>query len=252
MGNLTLSIARGDAILLPRLFAAIERARRGLIREWSLSNTTLEQVFLQLCLQNTTVNYAPERQDVSHDMCPMCRMRRREPTLLRTLAGVIIVVPDSLCQPCASGASPSYAIEEGDGVQASGDRARTHYLLTHAQRKAVMGFIEDLPILPVGVSAGGEGKHSDEENQHQNQQDIPPPPTPDTDASIPIPMHPQQVHGQEGQNGNGSPTSSPPLQDVFSLHVVGSPSTQVNSSSPCVICFVYHSPTITFCNLAPN
>lgn len=52
-GYLSVSIAKGDVQLLPRFFQWLERSSQAkkLLKEWSISNTTLEQVFLLLCVQ---------------------------------------------------------------------------------------------------------------------------------------------------------------------------------------------------------
>ena len=52
-GYLSVSVAKGDVQLLPRFFQWLERSSQAkkLLKEWSISNTTLEQVFLLLCVQ---------------------------------------------------------------------------------------------------------------------------------------------------------------------------------------------------------
>lgn len=126
-------------MLLPRLFTWLETSRKAasLVREWSISNTTLEQVFLLLCIQNTEVNYVDRRNEPDESRCTMCRERPKETALLRTLTGQIIVIPSSICSQCSSGNS-QYIVSEEEGLSACGDPLRVNALLTKVQTKAAL------------------------------------------------------------------------------------------------------------------
>lgn len=52
-GLVSVAVQKNDTRGLPRLFAWIEQSARAaqVLKEWSISNTTLEQVFLMLCVQ---------------------------------------------------------------------------------------------------------------------------------------------------------------------------------------------------------
>lgn len=61
-GNTSVSIQRSAVQGIPRLFNSL-MAEDGLIKEWGLSDTTLEEVFLRLAAQNREVNAEIEGQD---------------------------------------------------------------------------------------------------------------------------------------------------------------------------------------------
>lgn len=105
-GFVSIDVQRDDIRGLPRLFKWLEQSRnaRRLVREWGISNTTLEQVFLMLCIQNTEVNYVERREDDQRNtLCPMCRQRQKTNVLMRNVTGSLMIVPSSLCGECANG-----------------------------------------------------------------------------------------------------------------------------------------------------
>lgn len=127
-GGVTVSVVRDDILGLPRLFTWLENIRRTpavgidaslglpsappvvsstalsassalpqsttvspIVREWRVSNTTLEQVFLLLCVQNTELNYvdpAKALMQQNNALCPMCRTRPRNNVTLRRWKGI--------------------------------------------------------------------------------------------------------------------------------------------------------------------
>lgn len=109
--TLSVAVPRGDLRGFPRLFSWLENSKRAaqLVKEWGVSNTTLEEVFLQLCIQNREINYTGADSDGADEstifmLCPMCRMNRRSDVVcLRSTSGQLMAVPDALCEECASG-----------------------------------------------------------------------------------------------------------------------------------------------------
>ena len=145
-GCVTITIGQTDVLRLPKLFAWLERSKLAakVVREWSISNTSLEQVFLRLCVQNEEVNsgYATiddillEEED---RLCPMCRVNNKGPVLLKTLAGSHIIVPNSVCVECSQ-TNPHYILNAADAQMAeecdSDSLLQLNALLTNAQKRA--------------------------------------------------------------------------------------------------------------------
>lgn len=106
---LNVNVPRGDLRGFPRLFSWLEGSKKAalLVKEWGISNTTLEEVFLQLCMQNKEINYtgnATNSERSAYRTCPMCRTRQRDNLVcLRSPNGHLMAVPDSLCSECAAG-----------------------------------------------------------------------------------------------------------------------------------------------------
>jgi hypothetical protein len=106
--TLTVTVPRDDVMGFPRLFSWLEKSPRAaaIVKEWGITNTTLEEVFLHLCAQNKEINYVdPEiAQGMGEkSICPMCRLRKKATVVcMRTLSGHTMLVPDSLCFQCAS------------------------------------------------------------------------------------------------------------------------------------------------------
>ena len=65
-GNIAVSIPRHAVSGIPRLFQKLMPSDGAphLISEWGISNTTLEEVFLRLCSQNSNINAIAE--DISN------------------------------------------------------------------------------------------------------------------------------------------------------------------------------------------
>lgn len=107
---MTVTVPKINVIGLPRLFTWLESSRRAqiIVKEWGVSNTTLEQVFLLLCIQNTEINLgmAPntsegDRNQRKENLCPMCNIRPREHVVLRNMNQEMIVIPNSICWECS-------------------------------------------------------------------------------------------------------------------------------------------------------
>ena len=114
---MNVTVPKINAIGLPRLFTWLESSRRAstMIKEWGVSNTTLEQVFLMLCIQNTEINMGFDPSQTSNgngnnnnnnreqkeNLCPMCHIRPRENVILRNMNQETIVIPDSICWECS-------------------------------------------------------------------------------------------------------------------------------------------------------
>jgi ABC-type multidrug transport system ATPase subunit len=136
-GICTISVGRGDVRSLPRLFAWLEGSKVSvaMVKEWAVSNTTLEQVFLTLCMQNNQVNFngadasaALEVQQLK--MCPMCGARPREAIIMRRFGGKgttkseVMALPDSVCRQCSL-ENDFYTVSESDAAEALGDPSGT-------------------------------------------------------------------------------------------------------------------------------
>jgi hypothetical protein len=238
-GSIAIGVSRRDIMHLPRLFAWLETSRKAasLVREWSISNTTLEQVFLQLCIQNTEVNYVDRRNEADESMCAMCRERPKETALLRTLTGQIIIIPNSICSQCSSGNS-HYVVSEEEGLSAGGDPMRVNALLTKIQTKAALdmaqaALIEQSSILedegsgtelttlyPLLITSEGD-EHtqlcSDEERKSTSG------------YASGVGFASESLRGASGPGRRGGALVS---EDPFKRVVGGSPSTQVRRSLP--------------------
>ena len=84
-GAVTIGVGRGSGERLAA-FLRVLQSERDL--EWSISNSTLEEVFLKLCTLNEGVN-----TEVAKDtMCRVCFIKKTEPVTLFTRAGVKILV----------------------------------------------------------------------------------------------------------------------------------------------------------------
>jgi hypothetical protein len=143
-GCVTITIGQTDVLRLPKLFAWLERSKLAakVVREWSISNTTLEQVFLRLCVQNEEVNdgYSSIEDILLQEedrLCPMCRVNNKGPVLLKTLAGHHIIVPNSICVECSK-SNQHYIVNEDDVTMAGecDDMMQLNAILTKAQKRA--------------------------------------------------------------------------------------------------------------------
>lgn len=143
-GCVTITIGQTDVLRLPKLFAWLERSKLAarVVREWSISNTTLEQVFLRLCVQNEEVNEGFSNIDdillqEEDRLCPMCRVNIKGPVLLKTLAGNHIIVPNSVCVECTKN-NQHYIVSDDDVAMAGecDDMLQLNTILTKAQKRA--------------------------------------------------------------------------------------------------------------------
>jgi ABC-type multidrug transport system ATPase subunit len=124
---MTVTVPKINLIGLPRLFSWLESSRRAqeMVKEWGVSNTTLEQVFLLLCVQNTEINLGVSSDPAAgggggggggdrENLCPMCNIRPREHVILRNLNQEMIVIPNSICWECSVN-NPHYKIHSNNG-----------------------------------------------------------------------------------------------------------------------------------------
>lgn len=122
--SIAVTVPRDDVRGLPRLFSWLEKSDRAaqIVVEWGVSNTTLEQVFLLLCVQNTEINTSvvDARDEARRRICPMCGTRQKETVFMRSRHGVLMVVPESVCWACSEN-NPNYIITEEDAQYALED-----------------------------------------------------------------------------------------------------------------------------------
>ena len=65
---LTVSVPKRMVSFIPSFFKALEDDSSDLVKEWGISNTTLEEVFLRLAAQNKQVNSSLEAGTISEDV----------------------------------------------------------------------------------------------------------------------------------------------------------------------------------------
>lgn len=140
-GVLAVGVVKEDLGGLARLFQWLEVSRRAklAVREWGISNTTLEQVFLMLCVQNTEVNYVdPGRQtnENQHALCPMCRTRYRSSVIVRVWPPAPRDADDDDGENSLEMRSPLIAL--ADSVCSECARGNKHYFLTEAQAQSAV------------------------------------------------------------------------------------------------------------------
>ena len=124
-GAVTIALKRDQLRNVPLLFRWIEGAlskdpasaagggggKGELLKEWSISNSTLEEVFLRLCAADKVVNAGVEavveasraEEDERLRKCAVCHTRPVSVVTLYTAGGVPVVLPNVLCGPCAWG-----------------------------------------------------------------------------------------------------------------------------------------------------
>ena len=112
-GAVTIGLKRSQLKNVPLLFkwidAAVGTAGTELLKEWSISNSTLEEVFLRLCAADTTVNAAVDdavdntREDGGIRKCVVCLTRPVNVVTLFTSTGIPVVLPNVMCYPCSFG-----------------------------------------------------------------------------------------------------------------------------------------------------
>jgi len=107
-GYLTLSLAERNALFLPRLFQWLQANTGGGVKEWGLSNATLEQVFLRLSAQNQGVNITSNRD--GSNACILCG-KPTDRCIVRTHdTRVSFLLGDVICNDCAK--SPPFLSRE--------------------------------------------------------------------------------------------------------------------------------------------
>ena len=144
-GEILVTVPKGDIRGLPRLFQWLESSARAVsvVKEWGVSNTTLEQVFLMLCVQNKEINYnansLTENEVMQQKICPICHVFMKETVFMRNIGGQVMLLPESVCSSCAVGnAGVHYYVDEAEAIalQALPERAeRMSAMLAAAQTK---------------------------------------------------------------------------------------------------------------------
>jgi hypothetical protein len=157
------TVPKNNLMGLPRLFAWLEKSPRAaaVVKEWGVSNTTLEQVFLMLSAINTDTNVGNVNGDemvlAKQNLCPMCRTRKKSVVFMRTMSSETMLLPDSLCWTCAERNS-DFVVDE-DTVQrtlsAEDDRdIEMARLLQAAQSRAEASATEHILALENGEEEG--------------------------------------------------------------------------------------------------
>ena len=93
-GLLSAAVVRDDVRGLARLFAWVEQSSRAkkMIKEWGISNTTLEEVFILICAQNADAQISDEQEGMSGQegdnaistrLCPMCHQKQRSAVVMK-------------------------------------------------------------------------------------------------------------------------------------------------------------------------
>ena len=219
-GVVAVGVVKEDLGGLSRLFQWLERSRRAkaAVREWGISNTTLEQVFLMLCVQNTEVNYVDPGRQASQNqqaLCPMCRARLRASVVVRVWPPAaqaastaldhksnsvesepLIALADSVCAECAAGNRHFLLTEEQalraardssgavmsaliEAARASSELAKSEALLAGYEAEAEMKLgDEEEDENDVRIGRGAEGGAQQQETERLLQPQQAPPPSP--------------------------------------------------------------------------
>ncbi|TPX73305.1 hypothetical protein CcCBS67573_g05432 [Chytriomyces confervae] len=102
-GALTVAI---NKIERGRLVSFLRALKKDELMDWSIGNSTLEEVFLKLSTQNKeVVTDAEGNQERARPICRICAFRPTEVVHLYTKAGVMIEIPDVVCKICAESVS---------------------------------------------------------------------------------------------------------------------------------------------------
>ena len=108
--NITVALPRHATAHVPNFLRELNRGSSRMVKEWGLSNSTLEEVFLRLAVQAQGVNEATEPVAVSQvtgvagrarGICTLCQARPTENVVLYTSKGVTVEAPDLICGQCA-------------------------------------------------------------------------------------------------------------------------------------------------------
>ncbi|ORY44747.1 hypothetical protein BCR33DRAFT_765803 [Rhizoclosmatium globosum] len=104
-GALTVAVGKLER---GRLVSFLRALKKDVQLEWTLGNSTLEEVFLKLCAQNKTVVTAEtEAADKPVPICRICAINPTEAVFLYTKSGVRIEIPDVVCKNCADNVEKS-------------------------------------------------------------------------------------------------------------------------------------------------
>eukprot|EP00743_Colponemidia_sp_Colp-15_P009682 GILK01010594.1.p1 GENE.GILK01010594.1~~GILK01010594.1.p1 ORF type:complete len:1785 (+),score=269.78 GILK01010594.1:74-5428(+) len=102
VGNLTVSLPKRSVPNLPAFLRRIESEKQ-LVKEWGLSNTTLEEVFSRLVAQTTQVNAELAQASavmVNNSKCALCQERPAVIVTLYTGEGIAVQLNRVLCLEC--------------------------------------------------------------------------------------------------------------------------------------------------------
>lgn len=153
-GNVTVGLPRASTRHLPAFLRRIESAGAeggtDLVKEWGVSNSTLEEVFLRLGAQQRGVNEtaidfseAPQANDAPR-VCAICSTRLPEPVMLYTSKGVSVLAPDLICGSCAALEPHEVtAMRAAPGQATNGAGAVTVAVDAEGESKAIDG---DAPV----------------------------------------------------------------------------------------------------------
>ncbi|KAJ3393680.1 translational elongation factor EF-1 alpha [Lobulomyces angularis] len=106
-GAVNVGVGKGNSVQLTSFLKALQREKEV---EWSVSNSTLEQVFLKLCSLNDAVNVEVTKTLI----CRLCNINNTETVTLFTANGIKVVVSDIICNSCALGVTNSKQYSEND------------------------------------------------------------------------------------------------------------------------------------------
>ncbi|KAJ3125721.1 hypothetical protein HK100_010631 [Physocladia obscura] len=109
-GALTVAV---NKIERGRLVAFLRALKKDMLMDWSIGNSTLEEVFLKLSAQNKeVVTDTEDGQNKSHPICRICAFRPTEVVHLYTKSGVMIEIPDVVCKHCGENSDPEIQTDE--------------------------------------------------------------------------------------------------------------------------------------------
>ncbi|KAI9359291.1 hypothetical protein DFJ73DRAFT_903716 [Zopfochytrium polystomum] len=100
----TVAVGREQGAQIAALLSAL---REDETLDWSISNSTLEEVFLKICAENKNVvsdseaSPNPDGQRKARKACILCGIRPTAPVTLYTKGGNAISIPDVVCHVCA-------------------------------------------------------------------------------------------------------------------------------------------------------
>ena len=212
--SLTVTVPQNNLRGLPRLFTWLESSSRAavIIKEWGISNTTLEQVFLKLCDLNTEINSVSSLQKESNlqELCPLCRVNLKATVFVRNLEGKILILPESVCWDCVT-KNENFMLNEEDVALALEDgftaQDRITDLLNTAQAKAEAATTQKLLALENSqMNEVLDTFEEDNQNEFPIVEDMP-------IVKSELQLVATQEHGNEALLGNGI-ENSPLEKDV--------------------------------------
>lgn len=105
-GCVTVSLKRSSMKFLPALFERLGLSATGdadKTTEWSIANTTLEEVFLKICDINeeTAIQAAPGDEVLADSKCQICKQYDSDLVTLFTKTGLDVQIDGVVCRYCA-------------------------------------------------------------------------------------------------------------------------------------------------------